>query len=374
MTIRKISLKLILILISYLLASFIIVAMLPNPILVDKRIGMITLSNFQGHRPFQYRVLMPLVIRGIEAITPDFIKDSVTVLAGPKIMANMENRDIDSDKANVISKYVFRSVLYICLQILMMFFFLLALRLLAGALEIFPQHLTDFVPLGMVLVMPIYYDSAIYVFDFPHLVLFTLGLYLLYKQNWTWYLIVLGLGILNKETAILLGVVFVLAYHSRLEKSQLIKLLILQAVIFLAIKFPLFMIFGNRPGGFVEWRLADNFEHLTKLSNYFRFTPIGRIMLLPIYLNIPLPRGTNLPLFIVIISAVWYRWKEKPVFLRKALGYLAVVIPLAFTMGLVFELRAYFDVLPIIYLLGTAGIYKFISKLKKSSAGIEYGR
>jgi len=362
MVARKISFKLALLLSFYLVASFIIVALLAAPILVDKRIGMITLSNFQGHRPFQYRVLMPLVIRAIEAAIPIKVKDTVTRIAAPKILANMENREVAIEKAEVISNHIFRSVLYIGLNILMMFLFLISLRLLASTLDIFPSLWIDIAPLGMVLVMPIFYDCAVYMFDFPHLVLFTLGMYLLYKQNWALYLIVLGVSILNKETGILMVVIFAIVYISRMDRARFIKLLGIQIAIFLVIKISLYTIFRDLPGGFVEWRLGDNIEHLAKLSNYFRFTPTGRSMLLPINLNIPLPRGINLPMFVAIVLVVWYRWREKPLFLRKALGYLVVVVPLALTMGLVFELRAYFDVLPIIYLLGAAGIYKFIAR------------
>jgi len=34
------------------------------------------------------------------------------------------------------------------------------------------------------------------------------------------------------------------------------------------------------------------------------------------------------------------------------------------TMGFINELRAYYDILPIVYLLGILGIIKFVDKLK----------
>ena len=373
MAINKISLRLVVFLSLYLAASFLIVALEPTPALVDHRMGMIPLSNFEGYRPFQYRVLMPLLIRGIEAITPAFIKDSITALAAPKIMANMERRDIASNKINIITKYVFRSVLYICLQILMIFFFLIALRLLANALKIFPKHLTDFVPLGIVLVMPVFYDSAVFIFDFPHLAIFTFGLYLLGRERWGWYMIIFALGLLNKETTVFLAIVFALVFLNRLEKGRFWRLLAWQAVIFMVIKLSLYLVFKESPGGTVEWHLPDNIKHLATLSNYFRFSPIGRGMLLPFYINIPVPHGLNLPMFAVIIASVCYGWAGKPMFLKRALGYLVVVIPIALAMALAWELRSYNDLLPTIYLLGTAGIYKFVIRIKGNKPGTEYG-
>jgi len=338
--------------------------MISSPLLFERRAGAITLTNFEGYKPFQYRALMPLVIRGIESATPGMIKDSITKLAAPKIKAKLDQQIEPAYKFESISQYIFRTVLYISLNILLMLLFMIALRYLAGAFGCFPEIVSDLLPLGLIFIMPLFYDYSVYVYDFCHLFLFTLCLYLLYKRNWAWYIIVFTLGVLNKETAIMLALVFFFYYFSKLSKPLFYRLLAAQIIIFIAIKSILYLVFVNNPGVICEWQLSRNLEHLSIIANYFNFKPPDTGMLMPFAIDLPMPVGLNLPMLALIIVSVVYKWKEKPIFLRKATIYFSLTLILAITMGCIDELKAYYDALPIIYLLGMIGVAKISRNFK----------
>jgi hypothetical protein len=362
----------VLLLILYVFATLVIMSMIKSVGLVDKRVGVIAMTNFEGHKPFQYRVFMPVLIRGIEYLTPEVIQNSIADVVKKYVGSSLaENYDGYTEvKAQFVSKYGYRSFLYLLLNACAMFLFLVCLRQLALAFGIFSKTLCDILPLGMVLVMPVFFDYGIYIYDFSHLLLFTAGLLTLYKKQWPAFFIIFALALLNKETAIMLTLIFGLVYYSELPRKQFIKLLTIQIMIFLVIKISLYFIFIDNPGTVAEWHLKWNIIYLITPSNYFRFERLGSGMFTIANFDIRWPVGINLPMFAVIIAMVAYRWPEKPLFLRKASLYLIVTFALAMTMGCINELRAYYDALPIIYILGLSGIVKFYERLKLKLAGI----
>jgi len=370
--VRSMKYKTVLVLILYVVATLVIMSMIKSVGLVDKRVGVITMTNFEGHKPFQYRVFMSVLIRSIEFITPDMIQNGVADVVKKYVGSGLaENYEGYTEvKAQFVSECGYRSFLYLLLNACAMFLFLICLRQLALAFGIFSQNLCDILPLGMMLVMPVFFDYGVYMYDFSHLLLFTAGLLTLYKRHWPAFFIIFALALLNKETAIMLTLVFALVYYSELPRKDFIKLLAIQIMIFLIIKISLYFIFFDNPGMVVEFHLKWNIVYLITPSNYFRFESLGSGMFAFANYNIRWPVGLNLPMFAVIISAVAYRWKEKPVFLRKASLYFIILIIMAMTMGCINELRAYYDALPIVYILGVSGIAKFAEMLKLKLAGI----
>jgi hypothetical protein len=340
-----------------------------SPGLVDERLGVIYMVDFKAHKPFQYRVLMPSIIKLIELATPEPIRDKFDSVTREKLAAKIETAYPLLDKAKVskISRYGYRVIIAIIMNTLILTLFMIILRRFALVFDVFSERLCDFLPVGMIFIMPMFFDYNNMIYDFPHLVLFTTGLILLYKKQWRWYFLIYALAILNKESAVMLAVVYAVNYYSDLPSDKYKKYLLLQIGIFIVIKAALFLIFFNNPGGVVETHIKWNIVHLIRPVNYFWFAPIGKGILLPVYLNIPVPHGHNLPVMIVVAAAVIYRWKEKPLFLRRATIYFIPLFFIAMIVGVINELRAYYDAMPIIYVLGMIGVVKFIEnrKLKK---------
>ena len=117
--------------IAYLLVALFLVALIHYPNLADERAGIIQLTNFEGYKPFQYRVLMPLLIRGIELLTPGAIERGIAKSLRPKILAQMVGQGVADYKAELVYKYAFRVALYMGLNVLMLVSFTTAIFLAA---------------------------------------------------------------------------------------------------------------------------------------------------------------------------------------------------------------------------------------------------
>ena len=173
--------------------------------------------------------------------------------------------------------------------------------------------------------LPALFTYHNYIYDPPQLFLFTLSLVLLARQQWPAYLVLLALTSLNKETSVLLILVYVLYYHDKLGR-RFWGLLLAQLGIFVAIKLGLTAIFAASPGNVVEFHLGHNL-----------FPP-----------HSSLAEFTALVLIIVVIA---HDWRNKPEFVRCGLAMLAPLLLLNFFFGLLEEYRDYYEVYPVILVL-----------------------
>lgn len=323
------------------------------------------MTEFEAYKPFQYRILLPVTIRAIEFLTPNSIEGKINDLTSNILENRVGSGDeVAENKSEKLTGYGYRIVIYFLINISALFVFLITIKYLAGALNILPEKICDLIPFGMLIALPIYFNFGNFMYDFSHLFLFTLSLLFLYKQRWLKYVIVFSLALLNKETAVLLVIVFIVNHYRTLSRVTFYKLLGIQIGIFIVIKFVLYLVFLDNAGGTVEYHLAWNLNHMSHLKNYFDFETIGKGMLFPVSLGIPLPRGLNIPMFVFILLVIAFNWREIPLFLRKSLAYIPVLFILGLTMGHINELRAYYDALPIVYLSVMIGAITFIDKNK----------
>ncbi|MCP4580058.1 MAG: hypothetical protein GY839_00460 [candidate division Zixibacteria bacterium] len=355
----------------YAIAAVVIISMVKSPGLAGERAGIIAMSQFEGHKPFQYRVLIPATVRIIEFLTPAFIENKVNQLAADRVEKITESglQGLSEDKARRLGLYGYRCVAYIILNWFALFLFLLTLRYLALSVKAFSRLTCDLLPLGMIAVMPIFFDYGNFVYDFSHLFLFTLGLLMMYRERWPAFIIIFVVALLNKETAVMLTVIFVFYFHSKIPRQMFLKLLVMQISIFFIIKLSLYFLFQSNPGGIVEWHLIHNIQQMSRLTYYFQFESIGKGLFSPFYIPIPVPHGLNLPMFVLVIALAVYRWREKPAFLRISTSYFAISLILGFMFGIFCEWRSYYDALPIIYLLSALGVIKLIENYRLNKIG-----
>ena len=364
-------LKFLILSIAYLLVSLFLVALIHYPNLADERAGVIQLTNFDGYKPFQYRMLMPLFLRGIEFLTPEVIENKIAGFLRPNILERMGRHDVADYKVELVKDYTFRVVLYVGLNTLMLLSFMFAIRKLAGLFDYFPDTFNDLLPLGLVVIIPIFYNFPNYSHDFSHLLLFTLGLYYMYQQNWLPYIIIFALAIINKETAVMLAVVYFYFFKGLMPQKPFYKILTVQLALFAVIKSILSFTLPNNPGVFLESHLKGNLQHLADISNYFRFEPLEKGTLLPSAVNIPLPANLNLPMLAIIVFLIAYAWSAKPLFLRKSMIYFPLLVIIGMFFGNIFELRSFYDFLPIVYLLSLMGIYRIYQNMTVGSMKIQ---
>jgi hypothetical protein len=173
-----------------------------------------------------------------------------------------------------------------------------------------------------------------YMYDFTVLFLFTLGLWLMYRQAWVAYLLVFALATLNKETTLLLLLIYALYYWRRLPRLRFLVLGVAQLGVFALIQGALRYRFRNNPGSALEWHWPD------QVAAYQRVL-IEDTWLLVIW-----------GLCLAVIVALMIRgWNQKPAFMRLALAPVIILVPLWFLWGYPFEIRNLMEALPVVTIL-----------------------
>jgi hypothetical protein len=188
-------------------------------------------------------------------------------------------------------------------------------------------------PPAMLLASTVFFGFG-YMYDFALLFLFTMGLWLMYRQSWAAYLLVFAVGTLNKETTVFLGLIFVVYFWSRLARPRFLGVGAAQLGIYALIQGFLRYRFRNNPGDHVEWHLPDQiaaFQHI----------------------------GANTPWLLIIWAStiagiailVIHKWRRKPAFLRASLAILPFFLVLFIFFAWPLEIRDLLEVFPVIAIL-----------------------
>ena len=208
--------------------------------------------------------------------------------------------------------------------------FVAAMRALMVTLYDTPRYVADLLGLATLLILPPFFELyGSYVYDFPSLCLYTLGLVFLARGQHVAFLIVFAVGLFSKETTVLLTFVFCMyhAFSRKLSWRQYLSLALIQCALFVAVKLCLGYWYGDNAGGTVEFHLFRNISKLPRWSF-----------------------GTLAAAGLVIGLVVW-QWKEKPLFLRAGMIILVPLIGLTFLFGYFDEMRDYYEAMPLVMLL-----------------------
>ena len=285
-------------------------------------------------KPYVYRVIIPVITRTATSLIPERFQNTLseTVEQNKNIKAVLEKFHWDSKD---ITEYLIACFL----MYLSLIGFVYAFRKLFNAIYFVPHWFVNLVTIFVLLGLPAMFEYYSYVYDFPTLFLFTLGLYLILKKNWKLFLLLYLVPCFNKETTILLTLVFAIHYYGskEIDKRHYRNLILIQLVIFTIIKLLLFSIFINNPGGFVEFHLFDRTYLLWNGYNLATYV-----------------------IWLIIALLVFSKWNEKPNFLKDALWIAVPLIILTFFLGLWDEWRDYYEVYPVIILLISYTVARFV--------------
>jgi hypothetical protein len=152
------------------------------------------------------------------------------------------------------------------------------------------------------------------------------------RNRWRAFLILYTVACFNKETTILLTMVFTLHFFgrgSRMSWKHYFQLLGLQLGIFFLIRLLITWIFRNNPGAPLEFHLLDH--NVALLLRPYGYTPLAVIL--------------------CVTLLVFYRWTEKPPFLRNGLSILIPLAGMTLLFGYLDELRDFYEVYPVLLLL-----------------------
>jgi len=217
--------------------------------------------------------------------------------------------------------------------------FVYAFRKLFNEIYSSPEWFINFISIIMLLALPPMFQYYSYIYDFPTLFLFTLGLVFLKQKNWGYFLTLFFIACFNKETTILLTLIFAIHHYkdSSISKKVYTKLILAQIFIFILVKILLYFIFLNNAGGFVEFHLIDR--------NYLIFNGYSL---------------STFVLLLIILLGIFSRWNEKPRFLKDSIWIAVPLIILTFFLGFLDELRDYYEVFPVIILLISLNIARIL--------------
>lgn len=293
-------------------------------------------------KPFVYRTLLPTSVRIISEVIPESIHETLTtkVESSSFLMLALEKLVWESE---FTTEYLVAMVL----MYLSLLGFVYAFRKLFDEIYTSPLWFKNVITVILLFAIPAMFQPnySNYVYDFPALFLFTLGLVLIRQRNWNYFLILFFIACFNKETIILLTLIFAIHFYkgNELSKKLYYQLIVIQLILFGAIKILLHFLFINNPGGFVEFHLIDR--------NYLLFN------------------GYSLATFVVlliIILSIFSNWKEKPKFLKDSMWIAIPLLILTLFLGFFDELRDYYEVLPVAVLLFSFNIAKIL--------GVELGQ
>jgi hypothetical protein len=288
-------------------------------------------------KPFVYRTLLPTTVRVISEVIPESIHETLTekVESSRFLMLALEKLIWESE---FITEYLIAMIL----MYLSLLGYVYAFRKLFTEIYASPLWFKNVISIILLFAIPAMFQPnySNYIYDFPALFLFTLGLLFLRQRKWNHFLILFLIACFNKETVILLTMIFAIHFYNNKEitKKFYYQLIAVQLLVFGFIKILLFILFFDNPGGIVEFHLIDR--------NYLLFNGYSL---------------TTFAVLLILVLSIFSNWNDKPKFLKDSLWIGIPLLILTLLFGFFDELRDYYEVLPVIILLISYNIAKILN-------------
>ena len=227
-----------------------------------------------------------------------------------------------------------------CLRICILFGTMLLLR--RWLRHFVDPLLADGLPLTLGIILP--WSFLFYwPYDYSGILIWTAALLCLVERQRYLYLLVLLLGILNRETAFFLIPIFALTQWETLGKRRTLKWVGVQLAIWVTIFVGLRLLIHPRGGGGVELHIAANFEYLTRGYGLGPFEQWMRLL-----------SGLGF----MWLLAPWH-WAKKSLFLRRACWVIPVQFAVLFVVGRFVETRLWYNWIPICLALAGQSLMEF---------------
>ena len=267
-------------------------------------------------RPYVYRQLIPVISKFTAPLVPQWVIDFF-----------QKTPDILKSKINVLSQGTSprEAIIAVILMYSCLIGFIFTERALLKQLG-YSQEEEQVIPIVLtILILPLTVFFG-YIYDLPQLFLFTLGLIFMVRKQWHFYLPVLTIATVNKETSIFLIMIFALYFFRSLSRKTYLGLLTVQSIIYIFVHGLIVYLYRNNPGQPIDWTIEF---HIKQYTHY------------------PITFLVTLLFFGVILFLVFKGWQYKPFFLRISFSIFFIVLILFFTAGREMEFRVFMDILPI---------------------------
>lgn len=324
--------------------------------LKDWSFGFNRMVSFTADRPFAYRVLMPALVNASACVFPkDFLREHRQWLIEGSPLVRYSKNTVFRYESLALKVHLQYFYLYLSL-----IFLLYAVRSITKHLYDFPSAVSDAAPALAVLLLPLTFAWGGHIYDFPELLLAALCLLCIIKKKWQLYYPLYVLAILNKEVNVLLILFFVAFCQDSMARKDLLKHAAVHAFIGALLVFWIRFLFAENPEIHnLENYWKHNIRYWLNLKSYFLFWDAYHVGL-PIF-----PRGSNIILIALTIFFVFYKWKDKPLQVKRLFIYTATLtLPLFLYGGWADELRALSLMFPAIYLLGVYTLYHGTAQLR----------
>jgi hypothetical protein len=298
-------------------------------------------------KPYVTRALVPALVRLIAAAAPAPVRAPVE--------RNIRQATRDG-KPKWLYDYPFEFWVtrYVLLSFAIAFAF--GLRWLARSSMGLSGAGLDVIPVVVFFLLPGLYGYASHLYDIPALCLFTLGLGAVAARKPWLYLAVFATACVNKETALLLTPVWLIAEWRKPDggfkpRRRLLAGAALQVGLWTLIRGGLLLLFRNNPGEVIASHFVRNAQVLAIPGNWFMFRPVGDWLVLPMGFNAVYVAGFVVSLFLL---------RRSPWFLKNAYWIAVPVFALTWLFGNVDEMRVYYELLPLVSLVLFGGLYRLL--------------
>ncbi len=284
-------------------------------------------------RPYNSRVLVPWLVRAGTGLIPEQIErefEETTLSHYPGLQGVVGYFNAPPD-------FALELAVIIGLDFLSLFAFMLVLRKLFASLFTASNWVAGLAPVFAVLTLPLLFGKGTHFFyDLPALCLFAAALYFLKRREWRFMYPCLAAGMLNKETMVLLTLVFVVYFWDRMPRKLLARHALAQ--LGLALLLRILTVLLSRPAGAFDPK--NNY-----LRDYFE-TNLLAIWKSPLLYDVQL-----LAACLFLGAMVAWRWPDKPVLLRRGCIVLLPLFAGYLRGGLWGEIRIFYEAFPILSLM-----------------------
>jgi len=301
---------------------------------------------YRAERPFVQRTLLPTTVNLLSRLVPETVKRrAVRFVHETPAMQHIFTVDRDPSVASgslkleknfPVETVIALILIFGCLLGFVRVILLLYDECYTGSFA-FRTAVPSIAAAGVVPWLS--YTSHFY--DFVSLLLFATSLLLLKQERWRTYLVVFALACVNKETAILNTLVFVvyLAAQERLNTRFGRMYVALQIGIYVIVQSAIVHAFGRNRGTPTEFHLFDINAGLLRewIRHHYSLE--------------------QLVTAIILLIAIFYRWETKPLLLRCALVIAVPLFCLGIFFGVLDEWRAFTDLYSpmLMLILGSIG-------------------
>jgi hypothetical protein len=290
----------------------------------DTQSKLSDLINGTAHRPYVQRVFIPIATRTIYQTFPAHWHESISHLFAHQSKIQKEMQRLGWEEG-----YVPQYLIALTLSFLFLLIFPFTMRSIIRIIYDTEEWIINIIPILILLGLPQFYHAGTrYIYDFPALTLFTLGFCFMLQKKWYYYYGIFIIGLINKETMVLLSVPLAIIYYGKISSKYYWGHLIAHGSLFIAIRGLISWYFRNNPGYNFEFHIFGNIRMLADLC-----TPQQVII------------------WGVVFVLLAYHFNQKPIILRKALLTSLPFIILTLLFGYIHELRALYEIYPIFAIL-----------------------